>query len=264
MKQITFRVDKMDCPCEENLIRMKLQDDSSILKLEFNLAERTLNVFHNGDSEKIANELASLNLGSHLTHSKEVETLISTDEDSTQRKVLWVVLAINFGFFLIEMITGIFSKSMGLIADSLDMLADALVYGMSLLVVGAIVSRKKKVALLSGVLQILLALVGLSEVIRRFLGLEMMPNFQAMIGISMLALIANSICLWLLHRTQSKDAHMRASIIFSANDVIINVGVIVAGLLVWWFNNNIPDLIIGVIIFLIVIRGAIRILKLSR
>ncbi|WP_239060676.1 cation transporter [Bacteroides sp. 519] len=264
MQQTTFRIDKMDCPCEENLIRMKLTEITTIEKLEFNLSGRTLDVWHTGEVEPISAELDSLNLGSHLVVSVEEKGEVIAEDDSRQRKVLWIVLAINFGFFLIEMTTGLISRSMGLVADSLDMLADALVYGMSLMVVGAAIAKKKRVALWSGILQIILALLGLSEVIRRFVGLEVIPEFQAMIGISLLALAANSVCLWLLQRTQSKDAHMKASIIFSANDVIINIGVIVAGLLVWWFGSNLPDLIIGIIIFLIVIRGAVRILKLSR
>lgn len=266
MKQYksTFHIPKMDCPCEENLIKMKLDGDSSILMLDFNLDGRILTVTHSGNIDEIADKLASLSLGSQLQKTEETTDAADAKDDSKQRKVLWIVLAINFAFFLIEMSTGIISGSMGLVADSLDMLADALVYGMSLVVVGAVVSRKKKVALLSGILQLLLALLGLSEVIRRFLGFEVMPEFQAMIGISLLALAANSVCLWLLQRTRSNDAHMKASIIFSANDVIINIGVIVAGLLVWWLDNNLPDLIVGIIIFLIVIRGAVRILKLAR
>lgn len=254
----------MDCPCEENLIRMKFDGDSNILMLDFNLDGRILTITHTGNIDGITTKLDSLSLGSQLQKTEETTEAANTKNDNKQRKVLWIVLAINFAFFLIEMSTGIISGSMGLVADSLDMLADALVYGMSLMVVGAVVSRKKKVALLSGILQLLLALLGLSEVIRRFLGFEVMPEFQAMIGISLLALVANSICLWLLQRTRSKDAHMKASIIFSANDVIINIGVIVAGLLVWLLNNNLPDLIVGIVIFLIVIRGAVRILKLAR
>ena len=93
---------------------------------------------------------------------------------------------------------------------------------------------------------------------------EIMPEFKTMIVISLLALLANSICLWLLQRTKSKDAHIRASVIFSANDVIINIGVIIAALFVWWLESNIPDLIIGIVVFLVVIRGAIRILKLAK
>jgi Co/Zn/Cd efflux system component len=185
-------------------------------------------------------------------------------EDERQRKVLWAVLAINAAFFIVEIVSGLLSRSMGLVADSLDMLADALVYGMSLMVVGAAVARKKRVALWSGILQLVLALLGLSEVIRRFITPEIMPDFMAMIGISGLALIANSLCLWLLQRMKSDDAHIRASVIFSANDVIINLGVIVAGLLVWWLDNRIPDLVVGVIVFVIVLLGAVRMLRLAR
>ena len=184
--------------------------------------------------------------------------------DAHQRKVLWTVLAINAAFFIIEITFGLLSRSMGLVADSLDMMADALVYGMSLAVVGAAVARKKRVALWSGCLQLLLAVLGLAEVIRRFIDAELMPDFRAMIGISLLALLANSVCLWLLQRMKSGDAHIRASVIFSANDVIINLGVTVAGLLVWWLDSRIPDLIVGIVVFLIVLRGAIKMLRLGR
>ncbi|MDL2208429.1 cation transporter [Parabacteroides sp. OttesenSCG-928-O15] len=266
MKQYksVFHIPKMDCPCEENLIRMKLDGDENIIQLDFDLIGRILTVTHNKEVDRIVEKLDSLALGSQLRETEETSVLPIKEENKQQRKVLWTVLAINFGFFGIEMTTGLISKSMGLVADSLDMLADALVYGMSLIVVGAAVARKKKVAFWSGILQIILAILGLAEVIRRFLGLEVMPEFQTMISISLLALIANATSLWLLQRTQSKDAHMKASIIFSANDVIINIGVIVAGLLVWWLNNSLPDLVIGIIIFLIVIRGAMRILKLAK
>ncbi|NDV93563.1 cation transporter [Dysgonomonas sp. 521] len=264
MKKSIFKIEQMDCPSEENLIRMKLQNIEGIAKQEFDLKGRILTVYHTGDYQTIEQQLATLNLGSRFVESSEATGKIQAEEDNKQRKVLWIVLAINFGFFLIEMSTGIISKSMGLIADSLDMLADAFVYGLSLFAVGAAVSRKKRVAMICGYFQILLAAIGFIEVIRRFIGAEKMPVFQTMIGISILALIANVICLLLLQRTKSKDAHIQASIIFSSNDVIINAGVILAGFLVWQLNNQIPDLIIGSIVFLIVIRGAIRILKLAK
>jgi len=266
MKKTTYKISKMDCPSEENLIRMKLQDEKGISELDFNLTDRTLVVYHTGEMDSITDKLNSLKLGTTVLESiSDIEYDVKfKQEHNKQRQVLWIVLAINFAFFLLEMTTGIISKSMGLVADSLDMLADAFVYGMSLMAVGAAVGRKKRVALFSGIIQIILALLGLSEVIKRFIGIEVMPDFQIMIIISFIALIANSICLWLLQRTKSNEAHIKASLIFSANDVIINAGVIAAGLLVWWLNSNIPDLIIGIIVFLVVIRGAIRILNLSR
>jgi len=86
-----------------------------------------------------------------------------------------------------------------------------------------------------------------------------------MIIVSIFALIANGICLYLLQQSKSKEeAHMKASAIFTSNDIVINLGVIVAALLVKWLNTPIPDLIIGIIVFVIVIRGALRILKLAK
>ena len=157
------------------------------------------------------------------------------------------------------------SKSMGLVADSLDMLADSFVYGISLFAVGGSVIKKKKIARLAGYFQILLAIIGFAEVLRRFFGSEKLPDFSTMIIVSILALIANGICLYLLQKSNSKkEAHMKASMIFTSNDVIINLGVIIAGLLVNWLNSSKPDLIIGTIVFALVVQGAVRILKIGR
>ena len=183
----------------------------------------------------------------------------------TQKTVLQAVLAINFTFFVAEITTGLISKSMGLVADSLDMLADSFVYGISLYAVGGTLTKKKRIAKLAGYFQLILAIIGFVEVLRRFFGAEQMPDYTIMIVVSIFALVANSICLYLLQKSKNKEeAHMRASMIFTSNDVMINLGVIVAGLLVNWFNSSKPDLIVGTIVFALVIQGAIRILKLGR
>jgi Co/Zn/Cd efflux system component len=85
-----------------------------------------------------------------------------------------------------------------------------------------------------------------------------------MIGISFFALIANAVCLYLLQKSKSKEAHMKASMIFTSNDVIINAGVILAGVLVLLTHSKYPDLVVGAIVFLIAVRGAFRILNLGK
>lgn len=264
MQKTVFEISKMDCPSEENLIRMKLDGISGIANLDFDIANRKLTVYHTDKIEPIELAITELKLG-----GKKISTVATekTDfiENTNQRKLLWSVLIINFAFFLIEMTTGVVSKSMGLVADSLDMLADSFVYGISLLAVGGTIIKKKKIAKLAGYFQILLAVIGFAEVLRRFIGDEILPDFTTMIYISVLALLANAICLYILQKSKSKeDAHMKASLIFTSNDVIINAGVIIAGLLVNWLNSSTPDLIIGTIVFLLVIQGALRILKLSK
>lgn len=264
MQKTIFLISKMDCPSEENLIRMKLEGLEEIHHLDFDIAKRTLTVFHKGSSEKIESSINELNLGGKMQSTEET-SINEFEEDSKQRKLLWTVLAINFAFFVIEISTGLLSRSMGLVADSLDMLADAFVYGISLIAVGGSVLRKKRIAKVAGYFQITLALIGFIEVLRRFFGAEQLPDFTTMIYISVLALIANSVCLYLLQKSKSKEeAHMKASMIFTSNDVVINLGVIAAGLLVMWLNSNLPDLIIGTLVFVLVIQGALRILKLGK
>jgi Co/Zn/Cd efflux system component len=264
MIKTVFEISKMDCPSEENLIRIKLADIAGIEQLDFDIPRRLLTIYHQGEAEKIGRALTDLNLGSRML-TTETSTEQITREHSSQRKLLWTVLSINFAFFIIEMTTGLISRSMGLVADSLDMLADAFVYGISLMAVGKSLTRKKTVARIAGYFQITLAAIGFMEVVRRFTGAGEIPDFTTMIVVSFLALIANSVCLYLLQKSKSREeAHMKASLIFTSNDVIINLGVILAGTLVLILNSGIPDLVIGTIVFGLVIQGAIRILKLGK
>ncbi|MEQ8218671.1 MAG: cation transporter [Arenibacter sp.] len=262
MNKTVFEIIKMDCPSEENLIRMKLDAIPSIKHLDFDIPNRQLAVFHDGQEDQIETLILELNLGGQKLKTEETDQT-QFEEHTNQKKLLWTVLIINFLFFIIEMATGLISKSMGLVADSLDMLADSFVYGISLFAVGGTLIRKRRIAKLAGYFQILLAVIGFGEVLRRFFGAEQLPNFATMILVSVFALIANGICLYLLQKSKSKDeAHMKASMIFTSNDVIINLGVIMAGFLVKVLNSNKPDLIIGTIVFILVIQGARRILKL--
>lgn len=263
MLKSVIHISKMDCPSEENLIRMKLDGTEGIQNLEFDIPNRTLSVIHSGEIQTIFRLIDELKLGAEIISTEGIEYTEHIEENN-QRKLLWAVLLINFAFFVIEMLTGIISLSMGLVADSLDMLADSFVYAISLFAVGSGISRKKKIATIAGYFQSVLAVIGLIEVIRRFIGFEAVPDFSTMIIVSILALIGNSFCLYLLQKSKSKQAHMQASMIFTSNDIIINLGVIFAGILVNVFNSNIPDLIIGIIVFLLVMQGAVRILKLGK
>ncbi|KPM49263.1 cation transporter [Jiulongibacter sediminis] len=264
MNKTIFKISQMDCPSEENLIRMKLDGFEGVKQLDFDLEKRKLTIYHEGEPAPLEAAIHELNLGDQPLSTETTEEG-NFEENTEQKKLLWAVLGINFVFFLLEMSTGLLSKSMGLVADSLDMLADSFVYGLSLFAVGGTLVRKKKIAKLAGYFQITLALIGFLEVLRRFWGQEELPDFSTMILVSVLALIANGVCLYLLQKSKSKEeAHMKASMIFTSNDVIINLGVIVAGLLVNWLHSAAPDLIIGTIVFILVIQGARRILKLSK
>lgn len=262
MKVSEFCIEKMDCPSEESLIRLKLIELDNIYELKFNLNNRTVQVYHSNDIELIKSKLYSLNLGAKLINEFEISDSIELNNNySEQKKILLIVLLINFSFFLFEVIFGLISNSLGLIADSLDMLADAFVYGISLFAIGKNIKFKNLAVIIAGYIQMILAFVGLFEVLRRFADI-IVPDFGIMIIVSLFALLANVLSLYYLNSIRSNDSNISASKIFTSNDVIINIGVIFAGCLVMITKNSYPDLLAGITIFIIVIIGSIRILKL--
>jgi Co/Zn/Cd efflux system component len=259
----TFRIVKMDCPSEEQLIRMKLEGMLSVQALAFDLPNRKLEVYHTGRPGDVLELLEDLHLGASVVSSEKMQPPADTEADRLQARILWQVLFINISFFVVEMMAGLIAGSMGLVADSLDMLADGIVYALALFAVGGAAARKRKVAGVAGYFQGILGILGFAEVIRRFLGQGEAPDFVTMIIVSIFALAGNAICVALLQKSKS-EVHMRASLIFTSMDVIANLGVITAGVLVYFTRSNIPDLVVGSIVFILVLQGAYRILRLAR
>jgi cation diffusion facilitator family transporter len=180
-----------------------------------------------------------------------------------ERRTLWILLAINGVMFLVEAVAGWLADAAGLVADSLDMLADASVYGIVLYAVGRSRRLQADAAFASGVVQIALGAGVLLEVARRLVyGSE--PVSALMMVVGGVALAANITCLVLVARHRDAGVHMRASYIFSANDVIANVGVIVSGALVLLLGSRLPDLVVGAVIAAVVVRGGVEILRQAR
>lgn len=183
--------------------------------------------------------------------------------EQQQGKTLWVLLAINTVMFVVELVIGWFAESTGLIADSIDMLADATVYAIAMYAVGRAMNAKINAARLSGIFQMLLAFALMADVLRRYVvGSD--PESLLMMATGLLALLANVTCLVLIAKHREGEVHMRASWIFSKNDVIANLGVIVAGVLVAVLDSRLPDLIIGALITLLILRGGIMIIRDAR
>ncbi|MDR1332715.1 MAG: cation transporter [Tannerella sp.] len=264
MQKTTFKIAKMDCPSEEQLVRMKLDGVAAIRSLSFDPGGRLLHVYHTGDYAEILRRLDALRLDTVLLSSAPADGCAPASGHAGERKILLATLAINLSFFVIESVAGFISRSMSLIADSLDMLADSIVYALALAVVGGTAARKRNVARFAGYFQLALAVAGFTEVVRRFAGVEETPDFKTIICVSLAALAANVTCLCLLMKSRNREAHIRASTICTSNDVIINVGVIVAGLLVYLLHSRYPDLIVGAVVFVAVTVYACKILRLSK
>lgn len=261
-----YAVPKMDCPAEEQMVRLALKEMASIRDLGFDLDARMLTVWHSLDAALITERLIGTGLGARLLQTTPetdpaVLTQLGSAGDRDESRVLWVLLSINAFMFFVEIIAGWLAESTGLIADSLDMFADAGVYGLSLYAVGRAPFLKVRAAHMSGWFQFALAVGALMEVVRRFVfGSDPQPPF--MVSVAAVALVANVSCLMLLARHRHGGAHMKASWIFSTNDVIANLCVIAAGVLVSVSGSRVPDLIVGSVIGGVVLSGAIRILKL--
>lgn len=259
-----FHIPGMDCPSEEQMVRMRLAD-LPVAALAFDLPARRLVVDHGGTAADILARLEPLGFGAQLAESRALTVdearCAPPADDAAEARALWVLLAINAAMFVVELGAGIWARSAGLIADAMDMFADAAVYGVALYAVGRAAAHKLGAARLAGVLQLLLALAALAETVRRMMT-GALPEAVGMMGIALLALAANVACLLIIARHRHGGAHMRASYIFSANDVIANVGVIAAGALVAWTGSAWPDWIIGLVIGAVVLAGAVRILRL--
>ena len=176
-------------------------------------------------------------------------------KDASQKRVLVVLLVINALMFVVELGFGWIAESTALIADSLDNLADAVVYGIGLYAVGRSMVHKANAALLSGYFQAALGVLIVLDIGRRvWMGSE--PTSELMIIVGFAALVANVICLLLMQKHRNGEVHMRASWIFSKNDVIANIGVMTAGGLVAMLGSRWPDIVIGIIVATVILRGA--------
>ena len=266
LNRSVFHVSGMDCPTEEQLIRMALAGVGGIESLDFDLGARELKAVHTGTPDPILDVLEPLGMGARLmavTAMDPAEAALDgprSASPASQRRALWWVLGINAAMFVIELVAGLVAQSTGLVADSVDMLADASIYAIALLAAGNAASQRRS-ARLSGWLQLALAALVALEVLRRAAaGSE--PVEALMVAVGLLALAANLTCVALLSRHRDGGAHMRASWIFTTNDALANVGVIVAGVLVAVTGSALPDLIIGAAIAALVASGAWRILRI--
>lgn len=263
MKESVVAVPRMDCPSEERMIRTALDGLPGIQGIECDLAGRRVRIIHEGEASVIVARLVPLSLGASLERTGDATDVAApaAPDAAQEARTLKILLAINAVMFVAELTVAWFAESTGLLADSLDMFADAGVYGLALYAVGRSAQAKVRTAHVAGWLQGALALGTLAEVVRRFV-VGSHPESTLMIALAAVALVANAICLWLVSRHREGGAHMKASAIFSTNDVIANLGVIAAGVLVTLTGETYPDLVVGAIIAVVVLFGARRILRL--
>lgn len=177
-----------------------------------------------------------------------------------QRHALSVVLVINLAMFLIELGAGLRARSSALLADSADMLGDAVVYGFSLYIVGRGSIWQARSALLKGALMGVFGAGILAEAGTKLVR-GVVPGAALMSGVGLLALVANAVVLGLLWRHRADDLNMRSVWLCSRNDVVANVGVLVAALGVRLTDRAWPDIVVGVAIAGLLVMSAAGVIR---
>jgi len=186
-----------------------------------------------------------------------------TPETAEQRRMLTLALGLNAIMFVVETTSGIIGNSAGLIADGLDMLADASAYAVALLAIGRGLRFKSNAAMASGLLLLILGCAVLLDVARRAISGEL-PGGLLMVFVASIALAVNATVLKLLSRYRDGEVHLRATWIFTRADLVANMAVIVSGVAVLVTEIRALDLIVGAGIGIYVIREAFEILSEAR
>jgi Co/Zn/Cd efflux system component len=180
-----------------------------------------------------------------------------------QRKTLWIVLWINALMFLVLVAGSFLGKTVSLFADSFDNLGDAFTYAISIWAIGKSQTFKAKVAFLKGVMILMGALAVLVGLLFKWIYLDV-PESSVMGGLAILSLFANLLCLLLLWRHRNEDINMESVWHCSRNDLMTNASVILASVLVWYFDSWIPDVALGLLLFVFLLRSGVFILKKYR
>ena len=177
-------------------------------------------------------------------------------------RILWVVLLINAAMFVVEFGAGVVSESSALLADSLDMLGDSLVYGFSLFVVARNLIWRARAAFLKGLVMALFGVGVFAEVVFK-ISAGAPPVVSTMATIATLAFVANGLCFSLLWRHRTDDINLRSTWLCSRNDLVANAAVLLAALLIAWSGSRWPDIIVGLGIATLFLRTAVAVLRES-
>ena len=183
-----------------------------------------------------------------------------TKVQDEKRNILVWVLIINTGMFFIEAIYGFFAQSNALMADALDMLGDAAIFGFSLYVIRLNTIWQSRAGYIKGIIMAIFSIGVLTSALYRSFN-PIIPEVTTMGVVGFLALAANLICAVMLLGFRDTDVNMRSAWLCSRNDVLANLGVLLAAVGVAWTNSPWPDLIVGISISALILKSAIEVMR---
>ncbi len=190
-------------------------------------------------------------------------TPIDTKTTNQLKLVLWLVFGLNLGMFIVEFFFGLQARSSALLADSLDMFADAFVYGLSLFVLNKTHIQQARASMIKGGLMVSLGFFVLAGSVYKIV-YPVLPVAETISTLGLLALLVNATCVAVLLKYRDRSLNVKSAWICSRNDVFGNVAVIIAGLLVGVFSSQWPDIVIGFVLSFVVIKSSLQILASSK
>jgi len=199
----------------------------------------------------------------HDCCSKKGDEIAALAGKADQRRVLIIVMTINFAMFAVEFGGGVVARSTALVADSVDMLGDAIVYAFSLYALSRGPRWEAGAALAKGIIILAFGIAVIVDIGDK-IAHGVPPSSGLMLVFGSAALVANLVCLALLWRFRSLNVNMSSTFECSRNDVVSNVGVLIAAALVWVYASPWPDIVVGGLIALIFLRSAWTVLREAR
>lgn len=179
------------------------------------------------------------------------------------KRALWIVVLLNVGYGVVEIVGSFLAGSQALQADALDFLGDGMISFLGLVAVGWGLAARAKAALLQGVFLGLLGLGVVASTIYRVF-IEHQPESVLMGGFALVAFVVNVLAAVVLIPHRKGDANMRAVWLFSRNDAIGNLAVVAAAGLVWWTGTQWPDLVVAFAVAGLFLQSAWSIIRDAR
>ncbi len=259
---VSFRITGMDCPdCAAKIVRAVRQIDGA-REVEVSIASQIMQLRLDAPAVPADIERAVAALGYGIDRIGD-EAPGRAGVAATYRRALWIVVTLNLGYGLIEIVGGLIAGSQAVKADALDFLGDGLISGLGLIAVGWSLAARARAALAQGVF---LALLGVGVLVaagyRMFV--QRAPDAELMGSLGLAALFVNVVATAVLVPHRKGDANVRAVWLFSRNDAIGNLAVVIAALLVAWTGSAWPDLAVAVAVAALFLHSASAIVTHAR
>ena len=260
---IQYRVTGMDCADDAREIEEAAGEVAGVVSAKVSTASHVLTLQHQAAAfrtPELEEAISRIGYRLDLIHSNSTTPRHVTPQ---YRRALWIVVVLNVGFGVAEMIGGFISESQALKADALDFLGDSLITMFGVLAIGWSLVWRARSALIQGVFLGVLGLSILGNTAYRIV-FQQQPEAELMGAIAVAALLVNVAAAVILIPHRTGDANARAIWLFSRNDAIGNAAVIVAAFLVAWTRTPWPDLAVAAIVASLFLHSACSIVADAR